>query len=120
LQPPDRQHRYGHGKAEPLGAIAQGAFVAGSALLLIIEATTRLFSPQPVVATGFGITVMAVGIAATFALVVFQRYVVRRTGSTAIDADSVNYGGDLLSGAAVLAALFLVDLPGFAWVDPAI
>ena len=32
LRPPDRSHRYGHGKAEPLAALAQAAFVTGSAV----------------------------------------------------------------------------------------
>ena len=34
LTPADREHRFGHGKAEPLAALGQSAFVAGSAVLL--------------------------------------------------------------------------------------
>src|SRR5918999_6590487 len=47
-QPADRAHRFGHGKAEPLGALAQAAFIAGSALMIGLEAGQRLFDPQPV------------------------------------------------------------------------
>ena len=43
--PPDREHRFGHGKAEPLAALGQAAFLLGSALLLIAEAVRRLVSP---------------------------------------------------------------------------
>ncbi len=118
-KPPDRKHRYGHGKAEPLGAITQGGFVAGSAVLLIIEAGSRLMSPQPVTELGIGIGITIASLAITLALFIFQCFVVHSTGSTAIDADSVNYGGDLLSGGAVLVALLLVDRPGFGWIDPA-
>ena len=46
-QPADRAHRYGHGKAEPLGAFAQAGFVAGSALILASESVQRLIEPQP-------------------------------------------------------------------------
>ena len=38
LVPPDREHRFGHGKAEPLASLGQAAFIAGSAVLLLIEA----------------------------------------------------------------------------------
>jgi ferrous-iron efflux pump FieF len=40
------EHRFGHGKAEPLAGLAQGAFIAGSATFLVIESINR-FSPQP-------------------------------------------------------------------------
>ena len=48
LTPPDREHRFGHGKAEPLAALALAAFVAGSALFLAIEGISRLLHPMPV------------------------------------------------------------------------
>ncbi len=46
--PPDREHRFGHGKAEPLAGLAQAAFVAGSSVLLLFEAGSRLFRPNPI------------------------------------------------------------------------
>src|SRR5690606_5121251 len=91
----------------------------GSAVLLIIEAGSRLMSPQPVTELGIGIGITIASLAITLALFIFQRFVVHSTGSTAIDADSVNYGGDLLSGGAVLVALLLTDRPGCGWTDTA-
>ena len=38
LTPPDREHRFGHGKAEPLAALAQSTFIAGSAIFILVEA----------------------------------------------------------------------------------
>ena len=46
--PADREHRFGHGKAEPLAALGQSAFLVGSAVLLMFEAVRRLVSPAPV------------------------------------------------------------------------
>ncbi|HAC58937.1 MAG TPA: divalent metal cation transporter FieF, partial [Rhodobiaceae bacterium] len=40
LMPPDKEHRFGHGKAESLGALGQGALVAGSAVFLGFESMT--------------------------------------------------------------------------------
>ena len=119
LRPPDRSHRYGHGKAEPLGAIAQAAFVGGSALLLIFESAGRFITPAPIVEVPLGIAVMSISLVATVLLVVFQRGVARRTGSTAIEADRLNYVGDTATSLVVLAVLVIGQQPGWLWLDPA-
>jgi len=118
LSPPDREHRFGHGKAEPLAALAQAGFIAGSAIFLIIEASHRLYTPRPVSHAGIGIGVMAFAIAATFFLVRFQRYVIGRTGSLAIRADQLHYVGDLLVNGAVIVALLLASQLGWRFADP--
>src|SRR5213595_2877632 len=76
--PADREHRFGHGKAEPLAALGQSAFLVGSAVLLMAEAIRRLVEPQPVANTRTGIIVMLASIVVTVALVSYQRYVVRQ------------------------------------------
>ena len=47
LVPADAEHRFGHGKAEALAGLAQGAFIAGSALFIVMQGVPRLFTPQP-------------------------------------------------------------------------
>ena len=118
LTPADQEHRFGHGKAEPLAALAQSTFVAGSALFLIFEAGSRLIQPTPVAHGEVGIAVMLVAIVLTFALTRYQAYVVKRTGSLAIAADSLHYIGDLLINAAVIVALLLATQLGWALADP--
>lgn len=118
LTPPDREHRFGHGKAEALAAMAQAAFVAGSAIIVIFQAGTRLFNPVPLAATEVGIAVMLLSIALTLALVVYQRYVVRRSQSVAISADALHYSGDLLINMAVIASLLLTPLLNIPFLDP--
>lgn len=116
--PPDRDHRFGHGKAEPLAGLAQAAFIAGSSVLLLFEAGTRLFRPTPVEDSAVGIAVMLVSIVLTLGLVLFQRYVVRRTGSVAIGADALHYRSDLLMNVSVIGALVLAANFGFTLADP--
>src|ERR1044071_1379396 len=60
--PADREHRFGHGKAEPLAALGQSAFLVGSAVLLMLEAVRRLVSPTPIEDPTAGIAVMAFSI----------------------------------------------------------
>jgi ferrous-iron efflux pump FieF len=118
LVPPDREHRFGHGKAEPLAALGQATFICGSAAFLLIEAIHRLFDPVAVKNSAVGVGVMLFSIAATLMLVLFQRYVIRRTRSLAIEADSLHYVGDLLVNAAVIVAIVLAVEFGFLIADP--
>lgn len=118
LTPPDREHRFGHGKAEPLAGLGQSAFITGSAVFLFIEAIDRLVAPRPIEAGVVGIAVMAVSIVLTVGLVLFQGHVVRRTGSTAVDADSLHYRSDIIVNGAVIAAILLSDHLGWTWADP--
>ena len=116
-RPADHVHRFGHGKAEPLGALVQAAVIVGSALLLMAEAFDRLIDPVPLADPDIGIAIMAVSMVAAFSLVVYQRFVVRRTRSIGIDADSRNYAGDLLIYGAVIASLSLYSDGSPAWID---
>jgi ferrous-iron efflux pump FieF len=119
LQPADREHRFGHGKAEAIGSLGQAAFIAGSAAFVLFQASDRLLHPRPVGETGAGIAIMVFSIALTGALVLFQRSVMRRTGSLAVTADSLHYISDLFSNLAVIAALLIAGLLGWLWADPA-
>jgi ferrous-iron efflux pump FieF len=61
---------------------------------------------------------MIFAIAATFLLVRFQRYVIVRTKSLAIQADELHYFGDLLVNGAVIVALVLTSQFGWHLADP--
>lgn len=119
-QPPDKSHRFGHGKAESLSALAQAGIVTGSALFVVIEAVRRLWQPSEVTHTGVGLAIMGIAILGTIALVILQKRVVARTGSQAIAADSAHYQGDLAINVSVVLSLWLAGRPGAGWVDPVI
>lgn len=120
LTPADREHRFGHGKAEPLAGLGQGGLIAGSAAFLIIESASRLLQPHPVEDALAGIVVMAIAIVSTGALVVYQRMVVARTGSVAVGADRMHYVGDLLINAGVIVGIVLSSEFGWLEADPLI
>ncbi|MFI9653644.1 cation diffusion facilitator family transporter [Guyparkeria sp. GHLCS8-2] len=117
LQPPDEDHRYGHGKAEPLAALAQATFIAGSGVFLLIEALQRLIRPQEIDAVNWGVAVMIFSMVATLALITFQRYVIIKTRSPAIKADASHYSMDFLVNASTIAVLILAGY-GLNWIDP--
>lgn len=118
LMPPDEEHRFGHGKAEPLAGLAQSAFICGSALFLVLHAVDRLRFPRDLQQVGIGVAVMVLAIVLTAGLLVIQRRVIRHTQSTAIRADAFHYATDLLTNLSVIIALFLTTY-GWAWADSA-
>ena len=118
LQPADEEHRFGHGKAEALAGIAQAAFISGSAMFLLLEAVDRIFHPRVIDSFSLGYTVMTISIVATLGLVIFQRYVVKKTGSLAIAADSTHYKMDILVNISVILSLYLVSELGWGIADP--
>ena len=119
LEPPDEEHRYGHGKSEALAGLAQALFISASAVFLVVHAVRRILRPEPLVAVPLGVAVMAISIAATFGLVLYQRRVVHATHSHAIRGDSLHYVGDLLTNLGTIAALLLSSL-GYPQLDPMI
>jgi ferrous-iron efflux pump FieF len=120
LTPADEEHRFGHGKAEPLAGLAQGAFIAASALFLVIQAVNRFADPKPIANGNLAFAVMVVSIAFALGLVIYERRVVAATGSVALGADQVHYTTDLITNAGVIAAVILSAWLGFIYADPVI
>ncbi len=113
--PPDNEHRFGHGKAEPLAALAQSIFIVGSAFYLIIYSFERLWSPQLLQHAESAILYMVFALVMTMVLISFQRFVIIKTNSTAIRADSLHYISDLFSMTLVIISLWLSHIQ---WLDP--
>lgn len=118
LSPADKEHRFGHGKAEALSGLAQAAFISGSAGFLLIEAVERLMNPKAIENAEIGYGVMALAIVMTVFLVAFQRHVVAKTGSVAIAVDSVHYRMDILVNISVIVSLLLSSRFNLGWADP--
>jgi len=117
--PADEDHRFGHGKAEALAAMFQVILIVLSAAAIAFRAVIRLVEGGRVEAAGDGILVSGIAILATFALLAWQRHVIRKTGSLAIRTDNVHYKSDLFLNLAVIAALAIDQYLGFEQADPA-
>lgn len=120
LQPADSEHRFGHGKAEALAGLGQAAFIGGSAVFLGFESVQRILDPQPVAQSTIGIAVTLFALVLTIALVGFQRYVVRASGSVAVGADALHYASDVMLNLGVIAGLVLAGRFGLIFADPLI
>ncbi|MCT8845824.1 cation diffusion facilitator family transporter [Glaesserella parasuis] len=116
LQPADDDHTFGHGKAESLAALAQSAFITGSATFLLLQGIQRLTEPQLVQSSELGIAISLFSIVLTATLVLYQKKVVKLTQSPAIEADSLHYQTDLYMNAAILVAMIL-NIYGVIYAD---
>ncbi len=117
-RPPDAEHRFGHGKIEAVAGLGQSLFVVASSVWLLSEASTRLFKPQKIESTNLGVGVMIFAIILTLGLVMYQNYVVGKTKSPAISADSVHYRSDLLINGSVIFALLGSQFFDNLYLDP--
>ena len=118
LEPADEEHRFGHGKAEPLAGLGQAAFIMGSSIFLIFEAINRFVNPQQIQHSNIGVGVMLISLFVTILLVIYQRHVVKETGSLAIQADSIHYFSDIALNISVILALLISAYTGWTLADP--
>jgi len=118
LQPADADHRYGHGKAEGVAALAQAAFIGGSCVFLLLEAIRRLSEPSPVQAVSLGVIILVCGTIGTIILSTYQRWVAKQTKSLAVEADSAHYTSDIALNLGIILSLMVGQQEGWELLDP--
>lgn len=118
LRPADEQHRFGHGKAEPIGGLFQAMIIGGSALFLVAESIRRFIEPAMPTNSELGIVIMIVSSLIVGALVVLQRYVARHTASLVVSGDALHGFGDVMINLGVIFALVVSTRFDAPFVDP--
>src|SRR4051812_20033910 len=116
-EPPDAEHRFGHGKAEAFASLTQGGLVFASAALIGQEAIRAFGRTEPPEHGALGVGVMAASIVLTLMLIRAQTEVTRKTRSVAVSGDRAHYAADLASNAVSLAGVGAASLLHLAWVD---
>ncbi|HEX6859712.1 MAG TPA: cation diffusion facilitator family transporter [Caulobacteraceae bacterium] len=118
-EPPDAEHRYGHGKAEAFASLTQAGLVMASGALVGEEAIRHLLHPAPIQAEGWAMTVMVISTVLTMGLIYAQSQVLRRTGSVAVSGDRAHYAADLASNLIAFLGIGAVALTGLTRIDAA-
>jgi len=111
VRPPDREHHYGHGKAEHLAALGESAFLLLVSLFIGFESVRRLIDGgggHDIDVTWWALTVLAVVIAVDASRAVVSFRTSRRYGSAALAANALHFTSDLAGSLAVLVGLLLV------------
>ena len=115
--PPDREHRFGHGKAESFAGLFQAGLVAVSGALIAVEAVRRLIKAQPLTHGIEALAVMVVSMLVTGALVAAQSRAVARTGSVATKGDRAHYAADFAANGVVMVGIGAGVFLHWTWAD---
>lgn len=119
-QPPDKEHAYGHTKAEYFASGVEGTLIFVASLSIGIAAVNRLMDPQPIEQIGVGIIISI--IAALLNLLVAR--ILHRAGSQyrsiTLVADAKHLMTDVWTTAGVLVGVGAVGITGWIWLDPVI
>ena len=84
ITPADDDHRFGHGKAEAIAGLLQAFIITATSLLLVYEVFDKIKNPQIIGKTEIGLGIIIASIILTLLLVLYQRYVAKKTKSIAI------------------------------------
>jgi cation diffusion facilitator family transporter len=121
-KPADREHHYGHAKAELLSATATGVMILTAAVLIALRAVEGLLHPQALepLAGGLGIglalNTLAGGLNGLWALVLF--HIGKRDRSPALIADGEHLLSDLYTTGGILVALLAAGFFKLPILDP--
>lgn len=118
--PPDRQHPFGHGKAEYFSSGFEGILIFGAAFAIIWAALERLLAPQPLESPGWGLAWSAAATGINFAVARVLAQAGERFNSIALRADSRHLMTDVWTSFGVIAGVALVAWTGWLRLDPLI
>jgi cation diffusion facilitator family transporter len=118
-KPADKEHPYGHGRAENLAAFAEGIVLLVTAAVIAFEAIRRLAEGgPPVIPAGYAFVLLIATLGIESGRAVVLRYVGRLASSEAMLADATDRVADVLATIGVLAGLVGVRM-GITWADSA-
>ena len=117
-KPPDKDHGYGHSKAEYFASIMEGLFIFISAVAIIYSAINRIFFPRIIEKAflGLGISIVASIINYVMALKLLK--VGRKHHSIALEADGHHLMTDVITTIGVLVAIVFIAITGWQILDP--
>jgi cation diffusion facilitator family transporter len=118
-QPADREHPYGHARAENLGAIGEAGILLASGVVVAVEAIKRLLASHGAPETGWYVfAVILVALAIDLTRTTVSLRAARRYGSPALYSNALHFAGDMAGSVSVLIGLVLVHA-GFEQGDAA-
>lgn len=126
-KPADKDHPFGHGKAENIAGAVEALLIVGAAIWIIIEAVRKLLRPEPLEALGWGVVVMGVSVVANTVVSHMLFKVGKETESVALMADGWHLRTDVYTSAGVMGGLLFIELAkrvlpqyNLEWVDPVV
>lgn len=117
-RPPDASHPFGHGQAEYLSVMVEGAMILVAAAAIIWSAVQRLLHPAPLEELGIGLVLASAASVVNLAVGLLLLRVGRQRRSMTLVADGKHLMTDVWTSVGVLVGIALVTLTGWAALDP--
>ncbi|RXW32972.1 cation diffusion facilitator family transporter [Propioniciclava flava] len=119
-KPADHNHDFGHGKAEYMSSLVEGALIFVAAASIIITSIRRFIVPEPVEEIGWGLILasLATVINLVVGLILIRKG--RQNRSITLEADGKHLITDVWTTVGVIAGIVLLFLTGWQWIDPLI
>jgi cation diffusion facilitator family transporter len=118
IRPPDRDHQYGHAKAEYVSSATEASLIAIAGLFIIGTAVNRLIHPQTLERLPVGLGLLAGAALANLAVAALLLRVSRAEQSIALEASAKHLLSDVLTSIGVFAGVVLVIVTGWTPLDP--
>lgn len=116
-KPRDKEHPYGHGKAEFLSAAVEGLLISIAGVVICYEAIQQLKAPKPVGKLDWGILLVAITAVVNFIMGSICLRTGNRNKSLALIASGKHLQSDTYSTAGIIIGLILLFAFGFVWID---
>ncbi len=121
-KPPDKEHPFGHGQFESIGAVIVGSFVITTAIAIFWNAVNNVYNlltgqTDYGGATTEALIVALFTVAMKAALTVFTQNIGKETRNPAVLALAYDHRNDIFSASAAAIGIFLGRM-GYPWVDP--
>lgn len=117
-RPADRDHPFGHGKAEFISAAFEGGLIVFAALVILWQAIVKLVHGGELQQLDLGLVLVIVAGLGNGALGFWLVRYGRKHHSAAIEADGHHVLSDFWTSVGVAIGLVLVRVTGLPWIDP--
>lgn len=119
-RPADKEHAYGHGKAEYFSSGLEGGLILVAAISIAVAAVQRLIHPRPLEAIGIGLAVSVTAALVNLVVALLLLRVGRKHNSITLEANAHHLMTDVWTSVGVLAGVGLVALTRWYWLDPVV
>ncbi|MGA7625257.1 MAG: cation diffusion facilitator family transporter [Candidatus Acidiferrales bacterium] len=116
VKPPDSDHPYGHGKAEPVAAIVVGISLIAAAVAIIVESIHGIKTPHPL-PKPYTLVVLAGVLVVKEVLFRHVGHVAAKIRSTAVRGDAWHHRSDAITSGFAFVGISIALLKGWAAAD---
>ena len=117
-RPADKDHPYGHGKAEYFSSGVEGTLIFVAAIGIAVTAVERLITPKPLEQMGLGLGISVLASLVNLAVARLLLKVARKRKSITLEANAYHLLTDVWTSVAVVAGIGLVAVSGWNRLDP--